>query len=185
MKRIISILLLSFVSFSILSAQVTGVNIGNKGKPLIDASITIGDSLTKTQMYNDLKNLYSNDIKGIIKYGFGRADTLAQKGFIALAKGVNHTYDVLKTQQLVKSLHHLFYWILAIILMIVITIKLRDYLKEPKEVLGWSLFILVLLDFGLFFYNGTNFMEMWTGFLNPEYGVYKDIIEVYNNQALK
>ena len=129
------------------------------------------------------------DLKSIVSYGIGKTEQatdtlykLLNKGYAQLSKGAGHTFEVLKTQQLVKSLHHLFYWILSLVLIVVVTKGFKKYyLNDKKE--DWEIIRLLILTGSLivlFIYNASNFMEMWTGFINPEYGVYMEILEYLN-----
>lgn len=145
------------------------------------------DSLTKTQIYNDFKSVYNEDFKTIIENGVdlgkwtvGRVDTIVSHGVRVINNAAVHTYNILKTQQLVKSIHHTFYWLVSLVLLVVISIRLKNYLKDPQETQGTILVVLAIMDVLLFAYNGANFMEMWTGYLNPEYGAIKEIIEFTN-----
>lgn len=129
------------------------------------------------------------DLKSIVSYGVGKTEQavdtlykLLNKGYVQLSKGASHTFEVLKTQQLVKSLHHLFYWVIGIILAFIVAYKYKKYSLNNKAN-SWeitSLIFITLADIFLFIYNGFNFMEMWTGFINPEYGVYLEILDYLN-----
>lgn len=162
----------------------TGLLIGATPTPNIQKS---NDTLSKTQIYNDFKSVYNEDFKAIIKSGVdvskwavARVDTIATKGVRIISNAAVHTYEILKTQQLVKSIHHTFYWLLSIILLIIISVRSSKYFKDPTETRGAILLVLGIIDVFLFVYNGMNFMELWTGFINPEYGAIKEIIEFTN-----
>ena len=135
------------------------------------------DTLTYTQVYNDVKSLYKDDLKDVIKYSVNKADTLISKGYRVLSKGASHTYDILIYQQRVKSLHHLFYWLIGIILTIVLIFRIKSYIKQCNETNFILLCITIIIAFLLDIYNAINFNEMLTGFMNPEYGAIKEIIQ--------
>lgn len=99
-----------------------------------------------------------------------------------VGQGALHTYEILKKQQLVKSMHHACYWLLSIILAIIIFKSINQYRKDNSDIAFYSILILVAIDISLFIYNGMNFMEMWTGFVNPEYGAIMEIVEFINKQ---
>ena len=84
---------------------------------------TLAHAVPSDTIYKDIKSLYKEDLKNVIaftadkgeqgvKYLFNKADTIIGKAYNTVAKGTVHTYEILKTQQFVKSLHHLFYFII-------------------------------------------------------------------------
>jgi hypothetical protein len=128
------------------------------------------------------------DTKELIKYGGNvlektavRADTLLM-GALRIGKDVSiHTFNVVKTQQLVKSLHHLFYWLLGILMLFLLLKNLKDALSTQSSVTSILALFYGVMFTTLTFYNSSHFMEMWTGFFNPEYGAYLDILQYYKN----
>lgn len=174
MKKIIGVFLIGLLMFT-SNAQIPKQLTDNVSKHLKDGSATI---------YKDAKAFYHTDVKAVVGYGVDKieqgVDTLYRllgKGYQIMSKGAEHTFDVVKTQQLVKSLHHLFYWIIALILTIVIFKKLKAINESSKEKDYVILIVLLVVDGLLSWYNGEYFMEMWTGFINPEYGVYMEILK--------
>lgn len=135
------------------------------------------DTLTYTQVYNDVKSLYKDDIKDVIKYSVNKADTLISKGYRVLSKGASHTYDILIYQQRVKSIHHLFYFLIGIVLTIILIYRIKAYIKVSSENNGALLTFTIIASVFLDVYNAINFNEMLTGFMNPEYGAIKEIIQ--------
>jgi hypothetical protein len=135
------------------------------------------DTLTATQVYNDVKSLYKDDLKDIVKYSVNKADTLISKGYRVLSKGAVHTYDILIYQQKVKSIHHLFYWLVGIGLTIVMYKRVKVAVKDPTESNIGIATIIAVCSLCLDIYNSIQFNEMLTGFMNPEYGAIKEIIQ--------
>lgn len=182
MKKFLTIALLSLISFTI-----------NAQPPKIPQGII--DSAQKhlkagsTTVYNDTKSFYQTDVKSVISYGVDKTeqavDTLYKllgKGYNQLSKGASHTFQVLKTQQLVKSIHHLILWILGSILLYTFFNNVKKEVKEPTNSAGNIITIVIIgtIAICLMIYNSIHFMEMWTGFINPEYGVYMEILEYLN-----
>lgn len=141
-------------------------------------------------IYKDVKGLLKDDLKGVVaytadkgeqgvKYLFTKTDTILNNTYATITKGSIHTYEILKTQQLVKSLHHLFYFLLGIIMTFVLFYRIKVYLKENStEESGWILLVTAIAYTVLLIYNTCNFNEMLTGFINPEYGAIKEILEL-------
>lgn len=180
MKKIITCLLV-FTLFTLNAKD-------NKADSLAKIAV---ETITKGSQtaYNDAKTFYKEDVRKGINYTVDKieqsVDTLYKilgKGYNQLSKGAAHTFEVLKTQQLVKSLHHLFYWILGIVIIVILSNKIKAVVKNNK-VNDWdfaSIIALIILDILLMYMNINNFMEMWTGFINPEYGVYMEILQYLN-----
>lgn len=139
-------------------------------------TVATPDSLSATQVYNDVKSLYKDDLKDVVKYSVNKADTLISKGYRVLSKGAARTYDILVFQQKVKSFHYLFYWILGLILTVVMFKRIQAYIKNPSESSGILLFFTILVSAAFDIYNSFNFSTMLTGFMNPEYGAIKEIL---------
>jgi len=167
MKKLFSILIILTMSFVNLNAS--------------------NDTLTKTQIYNDFKSLYKDDVKGsatyvvekgenVVRYAADKADSLLTKTFRNAGHAAGYTFDVLKKQQLVKSIHHLFYWVISIICSIVLYFKIKAYVLSPNERSLTFILIFSIVDILLFLYNGLNFNEMLTGFFNADFGAMKDLI---------
>jgi hypothetical protein len=135
------------------------------------------DSLTAATVYNDIKSLYKDDLKDVVKYSVNKADTLLTKGYRVLSKGAAHTYDILRYQQFVKSLHHLFYWLAGLSLTILLIYRIKLYVNNKDEFSLTYIIILFIISVSLDVYNASTMNEMLTGFINPEYGAIKEIIE--------
>lgn len=128
-------------------------------------------------VYSDSKDL-AKYTGNVLEKTATRLDTILSKGYVQFAKGAGHTFQVLKTQQLVKSIHHLFYYILGIITMFLFFNNLKKVNFNTGEN-GLKTALIAVFALILWTMNVHNFMEMWTGFINPEYGAYIDIIEFY------
>jgi hypothetical protein len=167
---------------SILMIAITFCN-GQKNN-VIPTGVT--DSLGKhikeasSTVYQDSKDLlkYSGNV---LEKSIVRLDTILNHGYKQISKGAVHTFQVLKTQQLVKSFHHLFYFISGIFLTIVFFKELMDS-ESSNEGQFIKLLAIGILTSSNLIYNAMHFMEMWTGFMNPEYGVYLEILELVNKQ---
>lgn len=149
---------------------------------------TIAYSIPSDTIYKDVKSLYKEDLKDVIaftadkaeqgtKYLFTKADSIVNRTYNAVSKGSIHTYEILKTQQLVKSVHHLFYFLLGILMTFVLFSRIKIYLKQSDDDNGWTLLIICCIYAFLLTINTLNFNEMLTGFINPEYGAIKEVIE--------
>lgn len=154
-------------------------------------TFTTISAIPSDTIYKDVKTLLKDDLKGIVaytadkgeqgvKYLFNKADTVLNTAYSTITKGSIHTYQILKTQQLVKSFHHLFYFLLGIAMTFLIFYRTKIYLKENStEESGWILIITVIGYVALTVFNAFNFNEMLTGFINPEYGALKEILELF------
>lgn len=146
------------------------------------------NAIPSDTIYKDVKSLYKEDLKGVIaftadkgeqgvKYLFGKADTIVAKAYSAVSKGSIHTYQILKTQQLVKSLHHLFYFIIGILFTFVMYDRIKLYINDNSDTNLGILIFTSLLYLSLVVFNTCNFNEMLTGFMNPEYGAILEVIQ--------
>lgn len=142
-------------------------------------------------VYKDVKSLYKEDLKSVVAYAadkgeqgvtylFTKADTILTKASEAFTKGSIHTYEVLKTQQIVKSYHHLFYFLLGIVMTFILYRRIKAYINDNTSENGGILVFTIIAYILLFMYNAMNFNEMLTGFINPEYGAIKEIIQFMN-----
>lgn len=169
MKKVLILMFSMILVSTSIHAQIKdSVSVGTIYKDANGAIATV---------YDDVKSLYKDDIKDIVKYSVNKADTVLTNGLRILGRGASHTYDILKYQQLVKSFHHLFYWLIGVGLTILVFKKVKEYLKEPKESTGVYLLTVVIVSVCMDVYNALYFNEMLTGFLNPEYGALKEIID--------
>lgn len=176
MKRILMLgMIVLFCSIS--SAQNKVVD--SLAKAAIHGSSTVYTDAKDgvATIYDDVKSLYKDDVKDLAKWSVNKADTVLSNGLRILGRGASHTYDILKYQQLVKSFHHLFYWLIGISLTILVFKKVKQYLADPKESTGVYLIVVIAVSICMDVYNALYFNEMLTGFLNPEYGALKEIID--------
>jgi hypothetical protein len=127
------------------------------------------------------------DTKELIKYSGNvlektavRLDTLLTHGYKSLSKGAAHTFEVVKDQQVVKSIHHLVYWILSIIILYKFVTALRSVKDSDNASSIILCFVYGILGTFIIIYSSIHFMEMITGFFNPEYGAYLDILDFMN-----
>lgn len=137
------------------------------------------DTLTKAQVYNDFKTsikYLSENGGSALKYTVDKADSLVNKTVRTASSAASYTFNVVKKQQLVKSIQYLFYWILSIICSILLHHKIKSYIEDYNERKLAFILIFGVVDVLLMLYNGSNFNEMLTGFFNPEFGTLKDII---------
>lgn len=169
---------------AMLIVLMLSITVNTYGKQTIKDSIVNSAAQAVTSsgkvVYEDLKSAgkdLKGDIEDILHWSVSRTDTVLSKGVKTLSNTALHTYDILKMQQLVKSIHHLFFWILGVILSFVFFQLLNTAIKQGiNDGNTVKLLIIGILTAILWFYNTTNFMEMWTGFINPEYGAIMEII---------
>lgn len=172
MKKLI-ILLLCSLTLTIYSAPI-------KTDSIIKTANTLasGGKLVYDDLKSGVKEL-KHDAEEILYWSVSRADTVLGKGINKLSKTAEHTYTVLKQQQLVKSIHHTIYWILGICMSYVFFRLLSKYIKSDStsDSETGRLIIIGLGTAILWIYNGFNFMELWTGYINPEYGAIMEIMD--------
>jgi len=153
-------------------------------------TFTTINAIPSDTIYKDVKTILKDDLKGVVaytadkgeqgvKYLFNKADTILNTAYSSITKGSIHTYQILKTQQLVKSFHHLFYFLLGIIMTFVLFYRIKAWIKDSNDENGIILFITTVSYIVLTVFNTLNFNEMLTGFINPEYGALKEILELF------
>lgn len=136
------------------------------------------DSLSKTMVYNDLKALYKDDVKSLVKFGYSKADTVIGKITRALSYGASESFDILVQQQRIKSIYYLFYWIISISLTISLVKIYKKYSDDATmpDKIQLITGIMIVADIVLIIMNYIHFNEMLTGFFNPKFGAIRDII---------
>lgn len=170
------ILLLALFSFSCLQADI-GETISNG---IDSAKVAVSETVTTIDTSSNFKLMY-NDIKSTLA-------TLAT----SLKVGAEHVYGVLIKQQIAISITNIFIYLLQIIILIIfIKIGLKLYNNHKKEhphndliesTVGFTsitIFILTsILSIIFMVFILDSFSETITGFVNPEYGAIKEIIEL-------
>lgn len=152
-------------------------------------TVNFANALSGDTIYKDIKSVCKNDLSNAVaytadkgeegvKYLFGKADTVLNTAYNAITKGSIHTYQILKTQQLVKSFHHLFYFTLGILMTFLVYYRIKLWLKDDTQGNGTILFLTICTYVALTGYNTYNFNEMLTGFINPEYGAMTEILQL-------
>lgn len=151
-----AVFLLSTATFATTQTDTTL----NKTEELVSSVIPDSASLTFKEVYSDIKS-------GI--------NALSA----SLKVGSEHVYALLVKQQMVKSVLYLTLLTLSIVLMIIL---FRIYKKALKT--DWSedthiaYFIFLTLPTIIFFCGSIfNIDVIITGFINPEYGAIKEILD--------
>lgn len=152
-------------------------------------TVNFANAISGDTIYKDIKSVCKNDLSSAVaytadkgeegvKYLFGKADTVLNTAYSAITKGSIHTYQILKTQQIVKSFHHLFYFILGIVMTFILYSRVKIYISGNTEESGIILFLTIVVYVALALFNTYNFNEMLTGFINPEYGAMTEILQL-------
>jgi hypothetical protein len=101
---------------------------------------------------------------------------------VGLKTTAENVWDILVKQQKVKSWTYLLLFLFAIIVdvLIIKVIKQTFAYVDDKENPGPYVLSVFLIIAGAVFsvYNSSNLYPMLTGFINPEYGALKDIVEI-------
>jgi hypothetical protein len=165
-KQLILTILLAFINLYTLKAS----NVSN----IVD---TLSKSTKESVQYIDtssnFKMIYSDIKSGLQGLALG------------LKVGVEHVYDILVKQQVVNSIVYLLIFILAIICMI-ICYKQWDKIEtdrdgDPEEIKPVAFTVVFgLLGLILMLIFVFNIDTMVMGFVNPEYGAIKEIINFVN-----
>jgi len=168
MKKLIllsAVFLLSTVTFATTQTDTTL----QKTEELVDSVIPDSASLTFKEVYSDIKS------------GIG---ALAS----ALEVGVNSVYTTLLKQQYVKSIVNIVTYLIGILILFVsykqfnkkwfidASINNRHGMWDMGAVffiVAFSIFIIISIV-----YFASSITETITGFINPEYGAIKEILEV-------
>lgn len=154
-KSLIIIGLLSILAFKAFAA------------PNATDSIKTADNVkvTATQVYNDAKSVLKS---------LGDA----------LKVGSEHVYEVLVKQQVVQSITNLVIGLLLAITLplackLIINAKWNEYGLEDNSILSFTLgCIFGILSLIVTIYSLINLVETVTGFVNPEYGAIKQILDL-------
>lgn len=162
MRKILTLTLLLTLSF---------INANNDSlvKKAIETQIPDSSTLTFKEVYSDIKV----GLKGL-------GD--------ALKVGSEHVYEILIKQQIVYSICYMFLPIMFIIFIIAFSLNIKkakwytgyrdtedDWNRNATLTLIFATLSLVMLVASV-----VNFGEMMTGFINPEYGAIKDIMNFIN-----
>lgn len=176
MKKYIFIAFLSFTSLLGTSKTSNDTLVSNI-KESVSEAIPDSSALTFKEVYSDIKS-------GLTALGS------------SLKVGSEHVYEVLVRQQLVNSLTYLSILVITILFFIcffkvIKTAKYGSHIyndsdnKESRYWIGnrWNLNGTLSIIFGLISFIGivlsiSSFNDMIMGFINPEYGAIKEILEV-------
>lgn len=158
-RTIFSIIMLSLISM-VTFADTTNV-VTDVVNNVTDVVNTVDTASLYKQVYGDFKTAL-----------VGIAD--------ALKVGVEHVYIVLVKQQLVKSI----VGVLSIITFIVLIgfsikpfTKWGDNHNKSSDGASWAVLIMGYIVIGIIFLICIDLTEIVTGFVNPEYGAMKEIME--------
>lgn len=167
MKKLIllsSVFLLSCATFATTQTDTTL----QKTEELVDSVIPDSASLTFKEVYCDIKS------------GIG---ALAS----ALEVGVNIVYTTLLKQQYVKSIVNIVTYLIGILILFVSYKQFNKkwFIDAINERHGmWDIYaVFFIIAFSMFIiisiaYFVSSITETITGFINPEYGAIKEILEV-------
>lgn len=165
MKKLIllsAVFLLSTVTFATTQTDTTL----QKTEELVDSVIPDSASLTFKEVYCDIKS------------GIG---ALAS----ALEVGVNSVYTTLLKQQYVKSIVNIVTYLIGILILFVSYKQFnKKWFIDAKHHDIWDMgAVFFIIAFSIFIiisiiYYVSSITETITGFINPEYGAIKEILEV-------
>lgn len=160
----------------------------------IDKAINKADKVVTTTkngvgtVYGDLKEgtttVYS-DVKDGIKALSPEAKALLQKTADKLEKTTDQLWEILVRQQRVWSLCYLLLTISSIVLWYRASSQfniMRTDLDEAGDVKTYNTVLTVLFLFLAVIssiFSSVHFIDMMTGFVNPEFGAMKNIYQVY------
>lgn len=177
-----------FLFVALLSSMTTFAQ-SDKITKSIDKNVDKIEKGTST-LYGDVKDgtvtVYS-DAKDVVKYLTPEAKSLILKIAKKLEKTTDQVWDILVRQQKVWSWCFLMLTISAIFLWIRFYIQFyatksdlneNGEIKEINVILSVVLFVFAVTASG---YSSYHFIDMVTGFLNPEYGAMKNIYQVYQS----
>lgn len=136
-------------------------------------------SLTFTEVYRDVRDgggtLYT-DIKSVVQ-------DLSQ----SLKVGAEHVYEVLIMQQYVKAvmgLGVLIMTILCVFFMVRLWLEKYGAVDDCGDITAQGVFAIALSVLSIIlviaFFAGGFYMDIIQGFVNPEYGAIKDILDLVN-----
>lgn len=163
MKRLFSILLISFVGLSTMYAQNDTTNVVNEN--------VTGSNVEK------LVDKYSGKIEAGIA---SLAKTLKQPA--------EHVYMILVRQQYVEASTYLSFWLLTFIFLIIFLKVLKrskwsenDSAPDHEKFNRYATFSIITgaLTFIFFLISFVNIDIVLQGFINPEYGAIMDIVDMF------
>jgi len=155
----------------------------------IDKNVDKIEKGTKT-FYGDVKDgtvTVYQDAKDVVKYLTPEAKNLIVKIAQKLEKTTDQVWDILVRQQKVWSWCYLLLSISAIILWYRFYLQFnvaKTDLTEAKEVKEINVvFAVALFIFAVTAscFSSFHFIDMMTGFMNPEYGAMKNLYQVYQS----
>lgn len=158
MKKYIFIAFLSFISLLGTSKTSNDTVVSNIKESVLKA---IPDSSLLT-----FKEVYSDTKSGLTALGS------------SLKVGSEHVYEVLIKQQLSNSITGLLMLLLSIICLIIIIKITKKAINKNKD-LGMVTVVFIGIPTMIFLvYELWHMNDIVTGFINPEYGAIKEILEV-------
>jgi hypothetical protein len=183
------------ILFSILALFLVAccpkVNAQTNDKVTISASELTSAQLAKVkaQQENTLVFNVKDTLVKSAELTFNKVYEDAKAGIVGLAKALKqpaiHIYNILVKQQIVNSITYLFFFILTIVL----TILSINWMRNAKWGDGdtceeedcWNInatlgLIFGIISFVLIIVSICNIQNMVMGFVNPEYGAIKDIM---------
>lgn len=155
----------------------------------IDKNVDKIEKGTST-VYGDVKDgtkTVYNDAKDAVKYLTPEAKNLIVKIAQKLEKTTDQVWDILVRQQKVWSWCYLALTISSIFLWFRFYAQLNvtktdlNETGEMKEVNGAFTALLLIMAVVASGFSSYHFIDMATGFLNPEYGAMKNIYQVYKS----
>jgi hypothetical protein len=175
--------------FLALLSSVTMFAQSDKISKSIDKNVDKIEKGTKT-FYGDVKDgtvtIYQ-DAKDVVKYLTPEAKNLIVKIAQKLEKTTDQVWDILVRQQKVWSWCYLLLSFSAIFLWVRFYIQFnvaKTDLSEENEVKEMNvIFAIVLFIFATSasIFSSMHFIDMMTGFMNPEYGAMKNLYQVYQS----
>lgn len=154
MKNKLILFLITFLSFSTTLFAAT------------DSIVVDTSKVTEREVYNNIKQAISGLSEG-------------------LKIGADKVYNVVLKQQIVNSVIFLVFLLLGIIELIIASIILKKAEASTKaiqeDILIVAGIILLVLGAIMFLIGLYNINEIITGFINPEYGAIKDIMNFIHN----
>lgn len=186
------ILFMALLASTTLFAQTTEKTVNNA----VNAVNKTGNNvLNKAEngvstLHQDAKDIVitaHNDVEKVVKYLTPRAETLLIKTAKKLEKTTDEVWRILVKQQVVHAWAYLLFFIGSIILWIRFYIQYNKFTEDltedgsQKEIHGVMMAIFLILAVTTSIFSSIHFVDMMTGFINPEYGAMKNIYQIYKN----
>ena len=178
-----------FLFLALLGSTMMFAQSADKVAKSIDKNVDKIEKGTKT-FYGDVKDgtqTVYNDAKNVVKYLTPEAKNLVLKIAQKLEKTTDQVWDILVKQQKVWSWCYLMLSISALVLWYRFYMQLgitktdlseTQEVKEINVIFTIALFVFAVVASG---YSSFHFIDMMTGFLNPEYGAMKNLYQVYQS----